>query len=87
MTAILRELLPSEAGYDYAQAVRELNRTLSYDDIAGFCGYQSKSSVADLAAGRSIPDHPRGERLYILYVETLQRKPPIVRLNERLPST
>jgi hypothetical protein len=79
----LRELGRHEVGYDYRQAVVQINQHLSYDQIAGFCGYKSKGSVADIAAGHAVPDHPKGEALYILYVELFKHKPPNVRQTER----
>lgn len=69
------------AGFDYANAVLELRGikspygVLTYDRIAEICGYESKSSIAEILTGH-IPPHPQGEALYILYVETLHRKPP-----------
>lgn len=73
---ILRELLPHETGFDYAQAIREINRRLSYDEIAGFCGYDSRSSVGRILTGQ-VPSHPQGEAIYILYVELFGKKPPL----------
>lgn len=80
--SILRELNRSEVGFDYSRAVLELNRRWSYEQIAGFCGYKSKSPIADIVGG-AIPNHPAGERLYILYVETFGSKPPNVRQSEQ----
>lgn len=80
-----RELMPGEFGFDYAQAAREINHEpgWSYERIAEYMGYKSKATVAEIVAG-AIPDHPRGEKLYILYVEMFHRKPPIVRQTEQI---
>ena len=63
-------------GFDYRQAVLDINRRWSYEKIARFCGYESKGSIARVAAG-GVPSHPIGEALYILYVEMFNRKPPL----------
>ena len=83
-----RELSSSEYGFDYAQTVREINHASewSYARIAQYLGYKSKATVGEIVAGDTVPDHPRGEKLYILYVEMFNRKPPIVRQTEQ-PST
>lgn len=65
-----------QCGYDYAQAVRELNQRFSYELIAQLCGYARENGVRKIANGGTIPSHPLGEALYILYVETFERKPP-----------
>lgn len=72
---LIRELRPDEYGFDYGLALAELLRHFSYEQIAGFLGYRSKASISKLMSG-AIPDHPRGERLYILYFEFFGRKPP-----------
>lgn len=73
---LLRELLPYEIGFDYAKAVERINTRLSYDEIAGFCGYESRSSVGRVLTGQ-VPSHPQGEAIYILYVELFGEKPPL----------
>lgn len=73
-----RTLLPHEVGYDYRQAVLEINHGgWSYEQIAFFCGYEDRSSIARVAAGQRIPNHRAGEALYILYVELFGEKPPL----------
>lgn len=77
-----RELQPEEVGFDYAQAVREVNHAgWSYARIANFCGYRSRQSITNLLDG-DVPSHLQGERLYILYVEVIGRKPPPRKVNQ-----
>lgn len=80
-----RELMPGEYGFDYSQAVREINHSSgwSYQRLAAYLGYKSKGTIGDIVTGAVVPDHPRGEKLYILYFEMFGRKPPIVRQNEQ----
>lgn len=73
---VLRELGREDVGFDYAQAVLEINQHLSYDEIAGFCGYQNRASISQIVSG-TIPHHPAGEALYVLYVELFHKKPPL----------
>lgn len=65
---------PIQAGFDYSRALLELRRRFTYDEIAQACGWESRSSVARILTG-TVPHHPQGEALYILYVETFKRKP------------
>lgn len=84
---VLRELEPAECGFDYGLAMAEVLRHLSYDEAAGFIGYKSKASITKILSG-TIPDHPQGERLYILYVEMFGAKPPLrVSRSEQMAST
>ena len=89
--AAARFLLEHEVGFDYAQTVRELNQLLSHEQIASVCGYNSRRSVINLMGGKTTPSHTHGEALYILYVETFNRKPPakqcIALHNTASPST
>jgi len=81
-----RELEPGEFGFDYARTVLEINHNgWSYERIADYLGYSSKATISGILSG-AVPDHPRGEKLYILYVEMFDRKPPIVQRTEQ-PST
>lgn len=73
---ILRELEPSEAGFDYGLAMAHILQHLSQREVAGFLGYKSKSSIVEILSGQ-IPQHPQGERLYILYFEMFGEKPPL----------
>lgn len=75
---ILRELALAEVGFDYPQAIRELNHRYTYQQIAGFMGYRAARAVKKVMEGAT-PNHLAGERLYILYVETLRRKPPPIK--------
>jgi hypothetical protein len=63
-----------KAGYDYAGAVKRLKTVHTFEKIAGFCGYESVLSVRRVLQG-SIPSHPQGEAIYIMYVETFGEKP------------
>jgi hypothetical protein len=62
-------------GFDYAGAVAELLTRFSGEEIAAACE-AGKSAVEHWRDGSAIPRHDRGERLYILYVETFGKKPP-----------
>lgn len=83
-----RVLRPNEVGFDYARTVLEINRAgWSYEQIALFCGYESKGTIAGIIQG-AMPGHREGEALYILYVELFNRKPPLnVQGTEQLAST
>lgn len=69
-------------GFDYQHAVRRLVDPFhySYEQLADFLRYKSKSSVARILDGVVEPSHSRGEALYILYVETFGEKPPFKKL-------
>lgn len=85
-----RVLLQNEVGYDYSRAVLEINHAggWSYEDIAEFCGYEGRSAIARVASKAITPSHPRGEALYILYVELFGKKPPLnVADRQQPPST
>ena len=64
-------------GFDYSQAVLELRAVVSYERIAEYCGYESKSAIGEIAKSGRIPTHPAGEALYALYVEIFAKKPPM----------
>lgn len=65
-----------EVGFDYARAVLQLKRYLTYDDIAQCCGYESARSVLSVLTG-AIPSHIRGEAIWALYVEVFGHRPPL----------
>ena len=69
-------ILPHQVGFDYAAALRELHEVMTLAQIAEVCGYESKGSVLNVLNG-GIPSHPQGEAIYVLYVETFNRKPPL----------
>ena len=73
-----RVLSPHEVGFDYRRTLLEINHGggLSYQQIADFAALGSKSTIARIVAG-SIPDHPTGEAIYILYFELFAKKPPL----------
>jgi hypothetical protein len=84
----MRVLLSNEIGYDYSRTVLEINHHgWSYEKIAEFCGYENKSAIARVASRETIPSHPRGEALYILYVELFGRKPPLNVADTQQPVT
>lgn len=62
-------------GFDYAKAMIEISRRLTYWQIAEYCGYEGKQSVLDVIQGH-IPSHPQGEAIWALYVELFGHKPP-----------
>ena len=62
-------------GFDYAAALCELNTVYDYKQIAEFCHYASKASISKVMSGKTIPSHPLGELIYILYCETFGKKP------------
>lgn len=62
-------------GFDYAQAIRELNQKLTYEQIARAIGYVSKGSIRKILAVEMIPNHIAGEALWDLYVDTFGHKP------------
>lgn len=65
-----------EPGFDYQAALLRLNTIYNYDQIAEFCRYGSKGSIAKVLSGKTIPLHPVGELIYILYVETFNKEKP-----------
>lgn len=83
---VYRQLQPQERGFDYAAAVRDIHRHMTYDEIAEFCGYENKASIHRVIQG-AIPDHPRGEAIYILYMELFGHKPPPPKVSVGKPQT
>ncbi len=63
-------------GFDYAKAVLEIRKRMTYEEIAACLGYEYASSVGNIVNGR-IPNHPQGEALFVLYLELFGRKPPM----------
>ncbi len=63
-------------GFDYARAVLEIRKFMTYEEIAAFLGYESVGSIGPLLKGR-IPNHPQGEAIYTLYRELFGKKPPM----------
>lgn len=68
--------LHEQVGFDYAQAVREIHRLLTYDEIAERIGYDSKGSISRILDG-AVPKHVQGEAIWALYIELFGRKPPL----------
>jgi hypothetical protein len=60
-------------GFDYPKAILDLRSVFADDDIAAACNV-SKNTIGAWLAG-AVPAHDSGERLYILYRETLGKKP------------
>jgi hypothetical protein len=60
-------------GFDYQQALLDLKKYYSQEQMAEFCGY-SNASISKIIKGKSDPSHPKGEMIYILYIETFNRK-------------
>lgn len=63
-------------GFDYAMAMLEIRKMMTYEEIAACLGYESAMSVVNIIKGR-LPNHPQGEALYVLYLELFGRKPPM----------
>jgi len=63
-----------QAGYDYKAALTRLNTIYTYAEIAEYCGYESANSIYKILQG-SIPSHPAGEAIYIMYLEHFKQKP------------
>lgn len=68
---------PIPVGFDYAHALLDLRHVMTYEQIAERLGYQSKGSISEIINRKVLPDHPRGEALYALYLERFGRKPPM----------
>jgi len=66
-------------GFDYPRTVLELRAMFADDEIAVACGV-SKNTIGTWLTG-TMPAHDSGERLYILYVETFDKKPPFKKPN------
>lgn len=62
--------------FDYAKALLEIRKRMTYEEIAAFIGYESVGSIGDIIRGR-IPNHPQGQAIYVLYIELFKRKPPM----------
>lgn len=70
---------PIPVGFNYAQALLEIRKRMTYEEIAAFIGYENASSVAQIIKGR-IPNHPQGQAIWVLYVELFDKKPPMTTL-------
>lgn len=63
-------------GFDYAKAVLEILRVKTYEDVAAYLGYESVGAISRILGG-SVPSHPIGEAIFVLYRELFGRKPPM----------
>ena len=72
----MADTLYEVVGFDYPQAIRELNRYMSYEDMCDQLGYESRASIYKIMHG-AIPDHRHGEALWALYVDTIGKKPKL----------
>lgn len=63
-------------GFDYAQAINDLLKKFTYQEIADRLGYRSVGSITAVIEGK-IPSHMHGEALWVLYIATYGRKPPL----------
>lgn len=70
-------------GFDYAQAIRELNQAFTYAELAKELGYDNKASITAIRNG-SMPSHIHGEALWALYCDTFGRKPKLVRTKQTM---
>lgn len=63
-------------GFDYAKALLEIRRHMTYEAIAAYIGYESVGSICNIIKGR-VPNHPQGEAIFTLYRELFGKKPPM----------
>ena len=76
----MRELppLPDKVGFNYRATMIELRSVYRDWQIAQYLGYREEKSIRNIAGGqKESPHHKTGECLYILYVETFGKKPPL----------
>jgi hypothetical protein len=68
------------AGFDYDTAMREIYwRVKNFKRIANLLGFSSAASVINIMRHGAIPSHPEGERIWIMYVDLFDKKPPMTR--------
>lgn len=70
-------------GFDYAQAIRELNQAFTYSQLAKELGYDNKASITAIRNG-SMPSHIHGEALWALYCDTFGHKPKLMRTKQTM---
>ena len=63
-------------GFDYSKALLEVREFMTYDEIAEYLGYGSKASILQIIRG-TLPAHPQGEAIWVLYRSLFARKPPL----------
>lgn len=69
--------LAERVGFDYAAAVRNILKKLTYVELAGRVGYNSTGSVTAVLKGKIKPSHPHGEAIWALHLELYGEKPPM----------
>lgn len=68
-------------GFDYAKTLTELVNVYKTEGVVDFLKGAtdekegSAGNISKLKHGKSIPSHPLGELIYILYVETFNQYP------------
>ena len=68
--------LYERAGFDYAGALRNLLKKMTYTELAGKIGYSSTGSITAVLKGH-VPSHVHGQAIWSLYLETFGEKPPM----------
>lgn len=68
--------LHERVGFDYASAVRNLLKKLTYAELYGRLGYNSTGSITALLKGHT-PSHKHGEAIWALHLELFGEKPPM----------
>ncbi len=72
-----------EPGFDFPATLVELSHYFSDSLLASIIGPAlgergiTTGTIRNLRLGRHVPNHELGEAIYILYVETTGRKPPL----------
>lgn len=69
-------------GFDYARAILDIRREMTYEQIAEVIGLPDKQSVSRIVAG-TIPHHPQGEAIWALYRELFNTNPPMPEANAK----
>ena len=63
-------------GFNYSLAILQILKVRTYDQVAAYLGYESVGSISGLIDG-SLPSHPVGEAIFVLYREIYGAKPPM----------
>lgn len=63
-------------GFNYSLAILQILKVRTYEDVAQYLGYESVGSISGLIDG-SMPSHPVGEAIFVLYREIFGKKPPM----------
>lgn len=63
-------------GFNYSMALLAIRKHRTYEEIAAYLGYDSVGAIGKVIQG-SVPSHPVGEAIYVLYRELFGTKPPM----------